>query len=92
MRRNGLKKYDAPLRIQYEWGYEAFKKGGSFKKIGKKTIGAVANCHTIPVIWDWDLTNKQWENLFDFEAQRDYVDDIVQRRYKTLYGTKDTNI
>lgn len=64
----------------------------AFKKIGKKTIGAVANCHTIPVIWDWDLTNKQWENLFDFEAQRDYVDDIVQRRYKTLYGTKDTNI
>lgn len=27
MRRNGLTKYDAPLRIQYEWGYEAFKKG-----------------------------------------------------------------
>ena len=27
MRRNGLSKYDAPLRIQFEWGYEAFKKG-----------------------------------------------------------------
>ena len=25
MRRNGLSKYDAPLRIQYQWGYEAFK-------------------------------------------------------------------
>ena len=28
MRRNGLSKYDAPLRIQYQWGYEAFKRGG----------------------------------------------------------------
>ena len=34
MRRNGLKKYDAPLRIQFEWGYEAFNKGGSFNKKG----------------------------------------------------------
>ena len=28
MRRNGLTKYDAPLRIQYQWGYDAFKRGG----------------------------------------------------------------
>ena len=27
MRRNGLSKYDAPLRIQFEWGQEAFKRG-----------------------------------------------------------------
>ena len=27
MRRNGLTKHDAPLRIQYETGYEAFKRG-----------------------------------------------------------------
>ena len=26
MRRNGLSKYDAPLRIQFEWGYAAFQK------------------------------------------------------------------
>ncbi len=24
MRRNGLSKYDAPLRVQYEWGYQDF--------------------------------------------------------------------
>ena len=24
MRRNGLSKYDAPLRVQYEWGYHDF--------------------------------------------------------------------
>tara|TARA_E500000318_G_C3492821_1_gene185130 strand:+ start:198 stop:425 length:228 start_codon:yes stop_codon:yes gene_type:complete len=34
MRRKGLKKYDAPLRIQFEWGYEAFSKGGSFNRKG----------------------------------------------------------
>jgi hypothetical protein len=38
MRRNGLSKYDAPLRIQYQWGYDAFKRGGMFKKVGKKRV------------------------------------------------------
>jgi len=38
VRRNGLGKYDAPLRIQYQWGYEAFHKGGGFKKIGKHSV------------------------------------------------------
>jgi hypothetical protein len=38
MRRNGLKKYDAPLKIQYQWGYQAFNKGGVFKKIGKQSV------------------------------------------------------
>ena len=38
MRRNGLGKYDAPLRIQYQWGYEAFKHGGRTAKKGKKHI------------------------------------------------------
>ena len=23
-RRNGLSKYDAPLKVQYEWGYQDF--------------------------------------------------------------------
>ncbi len=32
MRRNGLSKYDAPLRIQYQWGYDAFKRGGKLSK------------------------------------------------------------
>ncbi len=35
MRRNGLSKYDAPLKIQFESGYEAFKKG----KCGKAKKG-----------------------------------------------------
>lgn len=38
MRRNGLGKYDAPLRIQYQWGYEAFKHGGKLFKVNNKTV------------------------------------------------------
>ncbi len=60
-------------------------------KLKRKSIGAVANCHTIPTLWDWDLTNKEWETLFDFELHKDYVDDVIQRRYKELYGTKDSD-
>ena len=30
MRRNGLSKYDAPLREQYEWGYQDFFNWGEF--------------------------------------------------------------
>ena len=40
MRRNGLSKYDAPLKIQYQWGFDAFMKGKTLKsKKGKFYIG-----------------------------------------------------
>jgi len=32
-RRNGLSKYDAPLKVQYEWGYQDFFNWG--ESIGK---------------------------------------------------------
>jgi len=38
MRRNGLKKYDAPLRLQFEWGYEAFNKGFIGTNIDQRTM------------------------------------------------------
>jgi len=38
LRRNGLGKYDAPLRIQYQWGYDAFKRGGRLVKRGKQML------------------------------------------------------
>ena len=63
----------------------------AFEKIGKRKIGAVANCHTKPTLWDWDLTNDQWKELFDFGKQMRYVDEIVEERYKELYGTKDSD-
>ena len=34
MLRNGPTKYDAPRRIKYEWGYEAFKRGCRFDSKG----------------------------------------------------------
>ena len=40
MRRNGLTKYDAPLRIQYEWGQEAFSKGKVACPIDSNTMQA----------------------------------------------------
>ena len=40
MRRNGLTKYDAPLRIQYEWGQEAFSKGKVTCPIDTNTMQA----------------------------------------------------
>ena len=38
MRPKGLSKYDAPLRIQYQWGYDAFKRGGRFVTKNEKQI------------------------------------------------------
>ena len=40
MRRNGLTKYDAPLRIQFEWGQEAFQKGKLTCPIDPNTMQA----------------------------------------------------
>jgi hypothetical protein len=40
MRRNGLSKYDAPLRIQFEWGQEAFKRGKVTCPIDSNTMQA----------------------------------------------------
>lgn len=37
-RRNGLGKFDAPLRVQYSIGYAAFKSAGYHKKVGSKTV------------------------------------------------------
>lgn len=37
MRRKELTKYDAPLRIQYQWGYDAFNRGKVVKK-GKHIV------------------------------------------------------
>tara|TARA_R100000458_G_scaffold59925_1_gene72785 strand:+ start:2943 stop:3191 length:249 start_codon:yes stop_codon:yes gene_type:complete len=43
MRYKGLSKYDAPLKIQYQWGYDAFKRGGYFYNRHKKPDVFVEN-------------------------------------------------
>ena len=63
----------------------------AFISLKKREIGAVANCHTEPTLWDWSLTNKEWDKLFDFGVQKRYVNEIVEERYKELYGTKDSD-
>lgn len=63
----------------------------AFTKLKRRNIGVIVNCHTIPTLWDWNLTNKEWETLFDFENHKDFVADVIQRRYEELYGTKDSD-
>ena len=61
-----------------------------FDKIKNRKVEAIANCHTIPTIWDFDLTTKEWKELFAFEpTEKDYADDLIRTRYTQLYGTKD---
>jgi len=56
-------------------------------------IRSIGNCHTHPITWDYDLTCEEWEKLFDIDPNtKDYVNDIVVRRYKELYGTEDSDI
>ena len=58
-----------------------------------KKIRSIGNCHTHPIAWDYDLTCEEWEKLFDVDPNtKEYVNDIVVRRYKELYGTEDINI
>lgn len=58
-----------------------------------KKIKSIGNCHTHPIAWDYDLTCEEWETLFDIDPKtKEYVNDIVTRRYKELYGTEDSDI
>ena len=53
-----------------------------FKKVGKKSIHSIANCHTIPTIWDFDLTTAEWKELFNIDWDtKDYVDDVIRAKY-----------
>ena len=67
MRRNGLTKYDAPLRIQFQWGYEAFKKH-TRKKRGKRSVH-----HIMDSGLDYDtMQHREWQrgwNTAYFESQ-----------------------
>ncbi len=58
MRRSGLSKYDAPLRIQYQWGYDAFKRGGKLIKVGNSKTMFIENR---PNINPNTMQYREWE-------------------------------
>jgi hypothetical protein len=63
-----------------------------FEVLDNSVIGAIANNHTRPIIWDWDLTNEEWKELLDFNPnQKTYVDGLIISRYEELYGIKDSD-
>jgi hypothetical protein len=57
----------------------------AWKKLKKRSIGVVFNCHTIAKMYDWELTNDEWKLLFDFPSHKRYVDDVILERYEELF-------
>ena len=73
MRRNGLSKYDAPLRIQYDWGDDAFKKGGRFVTIRGKRIFLESrpNLHVSGSVDGMLLTMRIWRRVSTMGLEAD---------------------
>ena len=78
MRRNGLNKYDAPLRIQYEWGYEAFKKGGRFVTVrGKKMF-----LESRPNLHPNSMQAREWQRGWNAA----YYENLEKGKYNGIKG------
>ena len=61
--------------------------------LGDRVIGAIANNHTRPTLWNWNLTKEEWKTLLDFNPnQKVNVDKLIEERYNQFYGTKDSDI
>ena len=69
MRRNGLSKYDAPLRIQYQWGYDAFKRGGKLNKVGSKLVRSAIDPNTMQAReWQRGWNDAYYEQLEEVQS------------------------
>ena len=56
-------------------------------------IHSIGSCFTEATTWDYNLTCEEWEKLFDIEPDtKEYVKDLIEKRYKELYGTEDSDI
>lgn len=63
-----------------------------FQNLGDRNIYVIANHHTKPTLWNWELTNEEWQSLFDFNPnQKRYVDELIEERYNQFYGIKDSD-
>lgn len=60
--------------------------------LDQRVIGAIANNHTRPTLWNWNLTREEWKTLLDFNPnQKVNVDELIEERYNQFYGTKDSD-
>ena len=61
-----------------------------FKVLEGRTIGKIANNHTVPTIWEWNLPNDEWKDLFDYNDEvRVNADELIQDRRKLFSPTKE---
>jgi hypothetical protein len=60
--------------------------------LGDRVIGVIANHHTRPTLWNWNLKREEWKTLLDFNPnQKRYVHELIEERYNQFYGTKDSD-
>lgn len=76
MRRNGLSKYDAPLRVQYEWGYQDFFTYGEYKNDTNKRIKPKVERKLHPNTMQYREWQRGWNDAFYANLKR------VQRNEK----------
>tara|TARA_E500000318_G_scaffold90533_1_gene88474 strand:- start:28 stop:288 length:261 start_codon:yes stop_codon:yes gene_type:complete len=83
MRRSGLSKYDAPLRIQYQWGYEAFKRGGKLIKVGDKTTFQENRPNIDPNTMQYREWERGWNDAYHENLNKGKTND-TRRRGETV--------
>ena len=71
MRRNGLSKYDAPLRIQYQWGYDAFRRGGRLVKVKDKTLFQENRPNIDPNTMQYREWQRGWNDAYFESLEKD---------------------
>ena len=79
-----FKRYDAPLKIQFRWGYEAFKKGGKYRQLGNRKLFTEFRPR-----FKEDMQLKEWQRGFNtayFEnLSRIKKDEQLRKGSETVY-------
>ena len=84
MQHRKFKRYDAPLKIQFGWGYEALKKGGKYRQLGNKKLFTEFRPR-----FKEDMQLKEWQRGFNtayFEnLSRIKKDEQLRKGSETVY-------
>ena len=84
MQHRKFKRYDAPLKIQFRGGYEAFKKGGKYRQIGNRKLFTEFRPR-----FKEDMQLKEWQRGFNtayFEnLSRIKKDEQLRKGSETVY-------